>query len=160
MAPRTLVRPYWHSLKKDEKLESTMSDYPKVTVGALVENERGEVLLLQSHKWRGQLGIPSGKVERGERLIEALQREVMEETGLSIEDIQFLLLQEVIDHPDFHHAAHFVSINYRCRHRGGELRLNEEAQDALWSTLPKALELNLNEPTRELIVTALERPRG
>jgi phosphoglycolate phosphatase len=134
-----------------------MPDYPKVTVGALIENHRGEVLFLVSHKWKGQLGIPSGKVERGEQLLEALQREVGEETGLSITDIRFLLLQEVIDHPDFYVPAHFVSLNYRCRVSGGALRLNEEAQHAIWCSLDAALELDLNEPTRELVQAALER---
>jgi len=135
----------------------TMHEIPRVTVGALIENDRGEILFLETHKWRGQLGIPSGKVERGEALVEALHREVAEETGLLVVDVRFLLIQELIDHPDFHVPAHFVSINYHCRVSGGELRLNEEAQRAVWCELEEALGLELNEPTRELVRAALER---
>ena len=54
-----------------------------VVVGCLVRNVKGEVLLIRHYKrgWE----IPQGRVEEGENLIEALHREVREETGVEIE---------------------------------------------------------------------------
>lgn len=55
-------------------------------VGCIMEND-GEILLLhrQDHKPQGNMwGIPSGKIDEGESLEEALEREVFEETGIKI----------------------------------------------------------------------------
>jgi len=52
-------------------------------VGAIIQNERGEVLLQDrlDHKvW----GLPGGTVEMDETVLEALGREVKEETGLAV----------------------------------------------------------------------------
>lgn len=54
-----------------------------VVVGCLVRNVAREVLLIRHHTrgWE----IPQGRVEEGEHLIDALHREVREETGVEIE---------------------------------------------------------------------------
>lgn len=36
--------------------------YPEITVGALILNPFGEMLLLKSHKWRNKLVIPGGHI--------------------------------------------------------------------------------------------------
>lgn len=48
--------------------------FPLVTVGALVTNPEGQVLIVRTTKWRGFWGVPGGKVERGETLEQALRR--------------------------------------------------------------------------------------
>ncbi|WP_397311263.1 NUDIX domain-containing protein [Paenibacillus ihbetae] len=50
-----------------------------VAVGGIVENENGEILLV---KVRNGWVFPGGQVEVGENLIEALMREVKEESGI------------------------------------------------------------------------------
>ena len=75
--------------------------YPEPTVGALVLNRKGEVLLVNSHKWGNKLTIPGGHVELGETLVEALRREVREEVGLEIYDVKFLTVQEAIFSSEF-----------------------------------------------------------
>jgi 8-oxo-dGTP pyrophosphatase MutT (NUDIX family) len=52
-------------------------------VGAIIQNERGEVLL-QDRVDHGVWGFPGGTVEMDETVLEALGREVKEETGLSV----------------------------------------------------------------------------
>ena len=58
--------------------------YPTHIVAAcgLITNEQGEVLLMR-HRQRGW-EVPGGQVEVGEELIAGLQREVEEETGITV----------------------------------------------------------------------------
>jgi nucleoside triphosphatase len=125
--------------------------YPRITAGALIFNKKNHILFLKSNKWKGQYGIPAGKVHYGEKVLEGLKREVKEETGLDIYGIRYLLWQEVINQKSFFKKAHFVSINYVCKTNKSEVKLNNEAQSYKWVTAESALKLNLNEPTKELI---------
>lgn len=57
------------------------------SVAAVIFNERGEVLLLD-HVLRPQSGwaIPGGFMESGEQPVEAIKREICEETGLNLKN--------------------------------------------------------------------------
>ncbi|MDD5599208.1 MAG: NUDIX hydrolase [Victivallaceae bacterium] len=60
-------------------------------VRAVILNEKGEVLL-QCRTDTGRWGLPAGGVELGETALDALKREVFEETGLQILDAEPLAL--------------------------------------------------------------------
>ena len=74
----------------------TKQKYPEPTVGALIFNSDGKIFLMKSHKWRDKYVIPGGRVELGERIEDALKREIKEETGLKIHDVEFICFQEFI----------------------------------------------------------------
>jgi phosphoglycolate phosphatase len=151
---------------------------PIVTVGALIFNQRNEVLMIQTQKWSNLWGIPGGKTHFGETSIDALRREIKEETNLDIDDIQFVLVQDCIHSKEFYRDEHFVLLNYTCRvaslsHEqtatdrsdslsppSGEgqgegscasVKLNEEATQFRWLTLDQAFALPLNTPTQILL---------
>ena len=51
--------------------------YPEPTVGALIINNKKEILLVKSHKWlNNKYSVPGGHVEIGESFEEAIIREV------------------------------------------------------------------------------------
>ena len=125
---------------------------PVVTVGALIFDGRGGVLMVRTHKWSNLWGIPGGKTRCGESSEAALRREIKEETDLEIQDIQFVLVQDCIGSREFYRDAHFVLLNYTCRCAGPpEVRLNEEALEFRWVAPGEALKMRLNEPTRILL---------
>ena len=129
---------------------------PVVTVGALIFNQRGQVLMIRTHKWSNLWGIPGGKTEYGETSEAALRREIKEETGLDVEDVRFVLVQDCIRSQEFHREAHFVLLNYTCRSVGeSKVQLNDEALEFRWVKPEEALRLRLNEPTRVLLDTVL-----
>lgn len=125
---------------------------PVVTVGALIFNDAGNVLLVRTHKWSNLWGIPGGKIKWGEDSCAALRREIKEETNLDITDIQFTLVQDCIHSKEFYRDAHFVLLNYTARSTGGsEVTLNDEAREFNWLSVQDALKLRINEPTKILL---------
>lgn len=130
---------------------------PIATVGALIHNGNGEVLMIRTHKWSDKWGIPGGKIQRGEPSLVALHREVLEETALLIDDVEFVISQDCIDSPEFMRPEHFILLNYVAKARTTDVRLNDEAEEFLWLPPGEALALDLNQPTRVLLIEALER---
>lgn len=63
-----------------------------VTAGAVIFNQAGQTLLLK-HRFRAGSGwgLPGGFLEAGEQPIEALRRELQEELGLEIQDVEIFL---------------------------------------------------------------------
>lgn len=118
--------------------------YPKCTVGALVFNPRGEVLLLKSHKWKGKYTIPGGHVELGERMEKALVREVREETGLSVSKIKFICFQEFIYDKSYWRKSHCIFFDFACKASSSKVKLNHEAEAYVWAKPREALKLSVN----------------
>ncbi len=133
---------------------------PVITVGALIFNAQDQALMVQTHKWSNLWGIPGGKTRFGETSIDALKREIKEETNLEIDQIEFVLAQDCILSAEFYREAHFVLLNYACRCIGEPLVvLNDEAVQFRWVDLDEALKMPLNTPTRILIEAVKERKR-
>ena len=134
------------------------SQPPLATVGGLIFNSKNEVLMIRTHKWSNLWGIPGGKIKWGEPSEAALRREILEETGLKIRDIKFVLVQDCIHSKEFYRDAHFVLLNYTCRCVGKKpvVKLNEEGREFRWVTPAATLKMNLNRPTQILIRAVLK----
>lgn len=127
------------------------AERPIATVGALIHDGAGKVLMIRTHKWSDLWGIPGGKIERGESSERALEREISEETGLEISDIRFVLVQDCIDSPEFIRSEHFLLLNYLVKTDSHKVTLNDEAEEFAWVTLEDALKLDLNTATKILL---------
>lgn len=126
--------------------------FPIPTVGALIRDDSGRMLLFKTAKWSGLWGIPGGKIEWGEASEEALRRELREETGLEVDGIEFVMVQDSVFSTEFYREAHFILLNYTCRALPGQsVTLNDEAQDFAWVDWDQAFSLPLNTPTRLLL---------
>ncbi|WP_373419821.1 GNAT family N-acetyltransferase [Paenibacillus amylolyticus] len=107
----------------DSKGESETS--PRIGVGAVILNERGEVLLAwrnrqpEQHTW----SIPGGKVDPYETLETAVIREIKEEVDLDIAIDSLLCTVETIQ-PE--QKEHWISVLYSTKVIGGHARNLEE----------------------------------
>ncbi|MBV1915831.1 MAG: HAD hydrolase-like protein [Pseudomonadales bacterium] len=128
------------------------------TVGGLILNEQNEMLLVKTRKWSDKYGLPGGKIDYGETMEHAYYREIREETGLELDNAEWLVAQDSIESTEFHKPRHFILINYVSRIKGAsELQKNYESSTIGWHSYPQAIALNLNKPTREAIHMAYEK---
>ena len=127
---------------------------PILGVGAIVFDDAGRVLLIQRGKppRAGQWSIPGGMVELGEKLLDAVQREVKEECSIDIEVCDVVLIYE----PIFHDAEgkiefHYVLVDYWARHSSGEAVANDDALAVAWVALDDLPEYHLPQATFDVI---------
>ncbi len=135
--------------------------FPEATVGALIVNAKGEVLIVRSKKWGNKYTVPGGHIELGERAEDAIEREVKEETGLDSEAVKLLIVQQAIYPKDYHKHEHFIFMDYVCKAKSSEVKLDgRELQSYVWVNPEEALKLDLEEYTRNFVVRYLEEIRA
>jgi 8-oxo-dGTP diphosphatase len=100
---------------------------PTVAVAAVIFDPAGQVLLVRRGRPPGQglWTVPGGKVEAGERLADAVVREVREETGLEVTCGPLVTVVERIGE-----GWHHVILDYAAELRGGTLRAGDDVSDA------------------------------
>jgi len=134
--------------------------FPEPTVGALIFNKEGKLFLMKSHKWKGSYVIPGGHKELGETMEQALIREVKEETGLDIHNIEFLAFQEFIFDPAFWKKKHFIFFDFACKTDSDKVTLDREGQEYVWVAPKEALKLPVDRYTLITLKKYLEKHRN
>ena len=101
--------------------------------------------------------LPGGAVETGETLRQAVIREVLEETALTVEPVALAGYREVIV-PDAQGRIdrHFVILSFAARWLNGEPVLNDELDDARWLDPAELQGLRTTEGLAEIVATAIE----
>lgn len=133
-------------------------DRPIVAVGAVIVDGNRVLLVKRGQEpLRGAWTLPGGAVEVGETLDAALAREVLEETGLSVEVGPVV---EVLDRVQFDADGrveyHYVIIDYVCRAFAGFAVCGSDAQDVRWVPIADLAELRVAPKAIAVIHKALE----
>ena len=125
-------------------------------VGALIF-ENGRILLVERGKepLKGWWSLPGGIVETGEKLADAMRREVREETGLEVEVVSMFEIFERVIHDDAGRAEyHYVLIDYLCEVVGGALRAASDVSRAAWVSRPELSNYRVTEGTVAVVERA------
>ena len=108
---------------------------PLVGVGVAIYNAQGQVLLVQSGKASrlGTWGLPGGLIDLGEKLVDAAKREVLEETGLTIEIGGLVTTFEPLTRDaEGKVEYHYVVLEYWAHYLGGEPTPQDDVVAAAW----------------------------
>ena len=129
---------------------------PFVGVGVVVLR-RDEVLMVLRGKApnKGQWSLPGGKQLLGETVLEAVHRELMEETGVKIEqpallDVVDFIIPDGIGKIQYHYTL----VDYQAKWLSGECRSGDDADAVKWFTFEELNSLGLVDVTRIVILKA------
>ncbi|MEJ2283548.1 MAG: NUDIX hydrolase [Desulfobacterales bacterium] len=144
--------------KNDQPQENGYPTLPVVAVGAIVfRNNR--VLLVRRGKApsRDLWAIPGGRVEIGETLQEAAEREILEETGITIQALEPVYTFDYIerdgsDPPRFHYVITDLTADYIR----GEIKAGDDAAEARWFTAEELAGINVSSKTLRLLKTRFD----
>ncbi len=102
--------------------------------------------------------MPGGMVEAGETLSEALTREILEETSMTIEPVALAGHREVVVRDNEGRVSrHFVILCFASRWMSGETKLNDELDDSKWVRPIELKELKTTDGLYEIVAAAFER---
>jgi len=104
-----------------------------VGVGAVILDGNRVLLVLRGQEpMKGEWSIPGGALELGETLDAAVQREVLEETGLEVETEAIVEVLDKVVIENGRVRYHYVLIDFLCRVLRGALKPGSDADDARW----------------------------
>jgi 8-oxo-dGTP diphosphatase len=102
---------------------------PVVAVGAVVRDRDGRLLVIRRGRppAEGRWTVPGGRVEPGERLAEAVRRELREETGLDVRVGDLVGVHEIVDD-----ELHAVILDHHAEVVGGNEVAGDDAAAVAW----------------------------
>jgi ADP-ribose pyrophosphatase YjhB (NUDIX family) len=139
--------------------ERTYPQRPYLAVSAAIVRD-GKVLVVRRARnpALSLYTLPGGAVETGETLMQAVTREVREETALEIEPVALAGHREaIVRDAQGRVERHFVILCFAARWLSGEPALNEELNDARWLAPAALSSLRTTEGLAEIVTAAIER---
>jgi ADP-ribose pyrophosphatase YjhB (NUDIX family) len=136
------------------KLPRRYPPAPLVGVAAVVFNDDGHALLVKRGRppRAGAWGLPGGLLDLGEKLVDGVRREVMEECAIEIEVGGLVAAFEPLQHDeDGRIEYHYVVLDYWARHVNGTPIAQDDADDVTWISMDDLDRFPLAADTRAVI---------
>ena len=128
-------------------------DRPYVGVGVIVFRDK-DVLLVKRNKDpnKGFWSIPGGKQILGETLVEAAQRELVEETGVRVDSLLLVdVADAIISDAEGKIKYHYTLVDYMGHWYSGNSRAGDDAQEVRWVHMNELSSHSLLEKTMNII---------
>jgi 8-oxo-dGTP diphosphatase len=135
--------------------------HPVVGVGAVVWFGDRVLLVKRGKPPRlGQWSLPGGAQRLGETVAEAVRREVMEETGLELDQVEVIATVDLIERDDAGRVRyHYTLIDVTAEATSDAARPGSDAAEVRWFTPEEASALGLWSETVRIIGLAAEHRR-
>ena len=107
---------------------------PVVGVGGVVIADGQALLIRRGHPpLEGEWSIPGGKLEVGETLVDAVRRELAEETGIEVRVGDLIeVFERIFPDGKGQPKYHYVIVDYLCEVIGGAARAGSDVTDVAW----------------------------
>lgn len=135
----------------------------RIAAKAIIVNDKNEVLLLREAKTNvdgtnvGKYLLPGGRIEMGERILDALQREVSEETGLAVVIGEPVFVSEWF--PVIRGVPNqIVGIFFACKPLTTEISLSVEHDHFVWGNPLDLADYAMADNERQAIQTLMKSP--
>ncbi|MEJ2140762.1 MAG: NUDIX hydrolase [Gammaproteobacteria bacterium] len=126
---------------------------PVVSVGAVVFKNNAVLLVKRKNPpCQDEWAIPGGKVQTGETLQQAAEREILEETGITILAKDSIYTFDLIESDENNNILfHYVIIDLEADYLSGNIQASDDALESCWASNDDARNMNINNSTRELL---------
>ena len=141
------------------EIRALIGKRPFIVIGTCLFVFRGAQLLMERRSDNGLWGLPGGSMEPGETLEQCARRELLEETGIEAEELEFF---HTFSGPELHHfypngdEAFIVTTAFVVRNFKGEPRAADEESFEMQFFDLDALPADLNPPTRAVLAKLLD----
>ena len=134
---------------------------PFVGVGAVVFKDRQVLLVRRGQAPRkGLWSLPGGLQEVGETVFAAARREVLEETGLTIEVVELVdVVDSITRDAEDRVRYHYTLVDVRAEWRAGEAVAGDDAEAVAWAPLDDLARYDLWAETERVIRLAAAQRR-
>ena len=132
--------------------------FVQVAIKAIIFNSKNQVLVLreaprEDGTQAGKFGLPGGRVNTGEHYLDALHREVLEETNLKITIGDIVYSGEW--RPVIKGVTHqIIGMFFVCKIKSGVIKLSSEHNDYKWITQDQISNFKFMQPDDKAIVAA------
>lgn len=140
---------------------TTRREYPSQPIvgvgGVVISNGRALLIKRGNPPLEGQWSIPGGLLEIGETLMEAVKRELREETGLEVRPHDLIEVFERIELDGSGTARyHYVVLDYFCETTGGEARAGSDVTHVAWARPEELAQYSLSSTATRVILKAFQ----
>jgi 8-oxo-dGTP diphosphatase len=127
---------------------------PIIGIGAVVIHDNQVLLVKRANPPKqGLWCIPGGKVEFGENLQQAAEREIKEETGVVIKATTPVYVFDLIEDE----KRHYVIVDLLADYISGTPKAGDDADDAKWFSLQDIDQPNIDLETKRLLRKLIEQ---
>lgn len=128
--------------------------HPVAAVGAVIFQNNTVLLVKRKNPpHANEWAIPGGKIQTGETLQQAAERETFEETGIKVKAGDPVFSFDLIEKDENDNVLfHYIIVDVECSYQSGEIAAKDDALKACWASPNTLKTLNITPATKNLLI--------